>query len=349
MECGYVNESTTITHPAEPPVYPEISILIVAHERREYLRRAVDSARNQLDPGVSFEVVVVTDFDEPWFESLPGPPKIRFIRIGTGRVGELLAEGIANCLGRLIFFLDDDDSFLPGKLRYTYRLFREHPNLVYAHNRYRARTDGGSPVHSPFRRGYRRNLELPGAGQLERSMRAVAANSMVTNLSCVTVTTSLVKDRLEAIRRIDGSTDYLFFYLAIASRGQVRFDSTPLTNYYIHPSAMRPQLGGFGHDTRLYLLTSAQITVHEFGASLPPDLGVRPLCESLLTEWRFLRAVSAGANRGEITKKFAEFLASSLRTRWRFVVMCLPVFLGSLIRPSLGYTLVATGRGLVTN
>ena len=96
-----------------------ISVLIITHDRRQELRRALASVFVQTQ--LPFEVVVVDDGSTPpvTLDDLAVPPglALRLIRnaapTGPARARNL---GIASAAGAWIAFLDDDDEFKPGKI-----------------------------------------------------------------------------------------------------------------------------------------------------------------------------------------------------------------------------------------
>ena len=349
MEDPFVSSSDAGSSAISEYGAAEISILIVAHQRREYLRRAVESARGQVAPGVRFEIVVVKDFADPWVDGLEGSPLVHCLAVEPGPVGQYLACGIAACSGKVICFLDDDDAFLPGKIARVHAAFRAEPALAYLHNGNLARRDDQAPVRSVFRRGYGEMLELSGNGERAVAVRRVMAHSMAVNLSSVSVATSLLLRQEKELARIEGSTDYFLLYLALASGRPIRFDPTALTAYYVHESATRPGHFGRGFDLEFARLATAQCDVHAFGEGLPPSVGAREIAVALGAEWSFLKAVAEGASRRDIIRRFARFVVSSLRSRSEYVVMGLPVFLAALVWPPLGLIAASTGRRVMQN
>ncbi|SBT38345.1 glycosyltransferase family 2 protein [Micromonospora auratinigra] len=101
-------------------VVPSVSAVVPTRDRPELLRVAVQAILDQDYPG-PVEVVVVYDQSEPdrSVEALSGPDRrVRVIRNErTPGLAGARNTGILAATGELIAFCDDDDEWLPGKLR----------------------------------------------------------------------------------------------------------------------------------------------------------------------------------------------------------------------------------------
>lgn len=95
--------------------YPSVSVVIATHHRPELLRRAIDAVLAQAYDG-SVECVVVYD-QAPVDESIAGPAVKVVANDRTAGLAGARNAGIAAARGDLIAFCDDDDEWLPGKLR----------------------------------------------------------------------------------------------------------------------------------------------------------------------------------------------------------------------------------------
>lgn len=98
---------------------PHVSVIIPTWNRRELLSRAVHSALTQ--EGVSVEVLVCDDGSDDGSREMIaawGDERVRLITgPRAGRPAIPRNRGIAAAQGEWLAFLDDDDEWLPGKLR----------------------------------------------------------------------------------------------------------------------------------------------------------------------------------------------------------------------------------------
>ena len=117
-----------------PPEWtPSVDVVIATHDRPQLLRAAIDSVRTQDYPG-AVSIIVVFDRAEP-DESLAdaGSTPVRVVR-NTRTPGLCGARnsGIGAGTGELVAFLDDDDTWLPGKLARQVRRLATEPDARMA-------------------------------------------------------------------------------------------------------------------------------------------------------------------------------------------------------------------------
>ena len=101
------------------PALPSVSVVVPTRHRMELLRRALDSIVGQRYDG-SIEIVVVFDQEEPLDPGVEMRP-LRSIRVlSNDRVAGLAGArntGILAATGDFIAYCDDDDEWLPDKVR----------------------------------------------------------------------------------------------------------------------------------------------------------------------------------------------------------------------------------------
>ena len=98
---------------------PKVSVIIPTYNRADLLPRAVNSVLAQTYQ--DYEVIIVDDYSPDDTQEVIAAftdPRVRFIRHKTNRrQSASINTGIANARGEYIAFLDDDDEWLPNKLR----------------------------------------------------------------------------------------------------------------------------------------------------------------------------------------------------------------------------------------
>jgi glycosyl transferase family 2 len=121
------------------PAKPLVSVIIPTHNRARLLREAVNSvfAQDGLGELFDLEVIVIDDASsDDTFDIVRQFPSLRYLRFDVNR-GPSIARnaGIAGSAGRYIAFLDDDDIWLPARLKVQVPIL-EHQNeigVVYGH------------------------------------------------------------------------------------------------------------------------------------------------------------------------------------------------------------------------
>jgi glycosyltransferase involved in cell wall biosynthesis len=114
--------------------WPLVSVVVPTRDRPELLRRAVGSVLGQRYPG-AIECVVVFDQSEPTTVGAETGPQRRLRSVANGRAPGLAGARNAGVLasdGALVAFCDDDDEWLPHKLRLEVDALRADPEAVVA-------------------------------------------------------------------------------------------------------------------------------------------------------------------------------------------------------------------------
>lgn len=107
---------------------PVVSVILPTRNRRQQLAAAIESVCCQRYP--QLELIVVDDGSDPPATVPPEDARIRLIRLDRS-IGAAAARnrGFSAATGAYICLLDDDDSFLPGKLETQARYLAEHPEV----------------------------------------------------------------------------------------------------------------------------------------------------------------------------------------------------------------------------
>jgi|GEM_PF-734287 len=111
-----------------------ISVVIIAYNRKEFLKNAIRSVYTQLlDKGL-YEVVVVKSFEDKDIDDYIAKLGYKNIIYDTPSYGERLSVGIEESKGEILAFLEDDDEFKPNKLSKIYKAFSTQKEVSYFHD-----------------------------------------------------------------------------------------------------------------------------------------------------------------------------------------------------------------------
>ncbi len=108
-----------------------VSVIITCFNLERYIGEAIESVLAQ-DCSAQVEVIVVDDCSTDASAAIiQSYPEVRYVRTASNS-GVLLAtlEGIRSCGGELIFFLDGDDRWEPGKVSACIAAFEQDPNCA---------------------------------------------------------------------------------------------------------------------------------------------------------------------------------------------------------------------------
>lgn len=110
-----------------------LSVILIAHDRQEFIDRAIESVRSQAGLSEPPEVILVTNLPDAWWEGLPSEFAYKSIRMG-GSASDKFLRGYEASTGEVICFLEDDDEYAPGRLAKIESLFRADLSIDFYHN-----------------------------------------------------------------------------------------------------------------------------------------------------------------------------------------------------------------------
>jgi glycosyltransferase involved in cell wall biosynthesis len=210
-----------------------VSAVVMAHGRREFLRAAVDSAVGQAQAPPSYEVIVTKDFADSYVDALPGVRVLDSAGMGTG---EMIAEAAKAARGDLLAFLDDDDIWEPDKIAHVVSVFGANPALGYYGHGQSVINDAGQPAPiggAMWRRQkrLRSDVEIPPpiTGSVADWLWADPGND-----SSITLRRDFLLQRESYLRQIRASIDTFLLWTGLLSSGGIRFSSRPLTRLRVH-------------------------------------------------------------------------------------------------------------------
>ncbi len=259
---------------------PEISVIITAYRRRQFLSEALHSVvRQSMEPG-QVEVVLVKDFADPSTDAeiAASPVTVRTVTEDLP-LGEALARAIEMSRGRLLCFLDDDDRFVPGKLTEVLRYFSQNPSAGFLRNSFRAIDAEGRPLSGFGKtRPQPPNSRTIGPGPGDpRALAWIYHYSAHINLSSMTVRAELARPALPWLRRLTGGSDIFWFFVALTASSDLGIESRPWTEYRIHASSSHASIDPAGQDRELRRSASR--------TSRPPTCSPRCILAGARASW----------------------------------------------------------------
>jgi len=210
---------------------PFISVIITAHNRREYLLDAVNSALNQTLPRNEYEIIVVKNFEDENVDRFLEEHSVRNIIVEEEPLSAKIVKGVEESRGEVISFLEDDDLWLPQKLEIVKQIFKDK-DVIYYHN------------------NFHNFNKLVGLSSLIDRIQSSNDRSKISKLkiydmkndlflqinnSSITVRKTIFnKNILDRIKNVSILVDALLFYLAYCHGGDFVFDDKILTLRRVH-------------------------------------------------------------------------------------------------------------------
>jgi peptidoglycan/xylan/chitin deacetylase (PgdA/CDA1 family)/GT2 family glycosyltransferase len=142
---------------------PELSVVIASHERRDLLRRCLESLRGQTAAPGSFEVIVADDGSgdgtAEMVEAFEAPFPLRVLRLQQGGQAAAQNAAIAAAEGQACLFLDDDMIASPGLVAAHLDVHREEPMTLSVGKLHQQPVDGRDPFAHHFARVWDQRYE----------------------------------------------------------------------------------------------------------------------------------------------------------------------------------------------
>jgi glycosyltransferase involved in cell wall biosynthesis len=223
------------------PVRVDISIIILCYNRENFILDAVCSVKNSQSDQFKAEIVVVKSFHNASIEKKLSELNVEVVHDDSAIIGMRFDEALKIAQGEIIFLLDDDDIFFPGKIQTHMKLYNKYNNIDYIANGYNTIGPDGNKVKANIRKRTRILRSLQGDELLiERGSNlcdiicAVKALDMGFNSSRISFRRSSIMPYLEYLRNVEINLDTGLFFIAFYFFRGILDVKDVLTGYRIH-------------------------------------------------------------------------------------------------------------------
>ena len=187
-----------------------ISVIIIAYDRREYIKKAINSVISQSLNREKFEIIVIKNYKDREIDEYIDQNCDKNVYSENKSLSRKIKEAVMLSKYDIISFLEDDDAFYDEKLKTVLQEFSENKNLVYFHNACKFIDEDG------------KFLKYGGFGP-------------DFNLSSISIRKSSIDQDLILDSSVGLDT---FMYLAcLDTGGKIAVDKRPLTIYMLHVSS----------------------------------------------------------------------------------------------------------------
>ena len=112
------------------------SIVIFDFSRPDFIHRAVHFLIKEIS-GIDSEIILIKSYKDPEIEKFLNNNNVKYIDLMEhNKQSDYIKTACKIASGEIIIFMDDDDIFYPGKIKYVSDLFRANKNLGYYHNNF---------------------------------------------------------------------------------------------------------------------------------------------------------------------------------------------------------------------
>ena len=317
--------------PPEPvslgPPSPIASVVLNAYRRRKYVGEAVRSALTQTLTLGAYEIVVIKDFADreldEWLASLG--PNVRVVTEDHPGVGAGLARGVELARGEIVLFLEDDDRFRPEKVAGVLGALAADSAAGYVRNSYVAIDSEGRSVPA-----WERLRPSPPASRVIRPGDAVARDLAWVyrfgphiNVSTMAFRSSVLRARLDVLRRVTGAVDSFLFAVAASSGGHLIVRSDHWNDYRLHSSLSHANLEVDNEEGMLADLRRSLVTA-DLMQELLQDTHGRGFVHRFVSAFRLESAVTlflADPSERFSARQWLGLLRSAIDRRQRYLLL----------------------------
>lgn len=215
-------------------MHSRISAIVIAHDRKEYLKKSVSSVLKQSLKRDFYEVIVVKNFEDPDIEQFLNDNRVFSVLCTEIAIGEKISAGLRVAKGDIIALLEDDDIFLQNKLETLLNTFDSNPDIsaVFDIPVYKKRNGETIEDFPHLRTTFSGNQE-----EMNKKPSYVRDLRRSTNVSSTTLRMAILKNYLDIIREVKYLPDSFLFYVALLGGNTVFVPDVVLTNVLIHTGA----------------------------------------------------------------------------------------------------------------
>lgn len=213
---------------------PLVSVIITAHDRKDFLLDAVNSVLRQTADRSLYEIIVVKSFKDLTIDRFLANNDVLNIYVNSASGGEKFVAGINKSKGGIISFLDDDDLFREDKIEYVVKVF-SNGNTGFFHNGIDIVDDQGNPL----------KIDSPALSKTPLIVKdRLAGNSIEIllrrgawfNSSSISMRKGILISKINYLAKISAVTDSFLLYSALSTDCTILLDPIPLTTYKVHNS-----------------------------------------------------------------------------------------------------------------
>ena len=212
---------------------PKISVIITAHDRKNYIIECLKSVLDQTLARDLYEIIVVKNFDDTCIDDFIKKNGIINVKTNNDAIGEKFLLGAEYSSSDILCILNDDDLFTKNKLEYVLRLFNEHKNLLYYHNSFVKIEEHGERKDD--------NVELKkfiiNTKYINKREVKIALSGFNTfNDSCASIKKKVILEYKSLIVNINANQDTILFLVSSRLNGILIGDNEKLTYFRTHIS-----------------------------------------------------------------------------------------------------------------
>ena len=213
---------------------PLFSVIVVAHDRRTFLREAIASLATQTIPRDMFEVIIVKNYEDKELDSYSVDCGFINCLTDASPVGAKISIGIGRSSGQYFVFLEDDDLFKPEKLATLSDYIRKNRAVSFIQNSFDIIGSNGKFIRSgPVRR---RVVSLKSGSFISVCLKNKILPIDIGYSSCISIRRDIMVNKIEKLNLVKSAPDFFTILSFVNSCTEGLIVPEQLTLYRLHES-----------------------------------------------------------------------------------------------------------------
>ena len=220
-----------------------LTVIVIAYNRREYIKHALSSINNQTLKRNEFEVILIKNFIDSDIDSECIKSGVKTILM-EGTIGEYIKTGIIESTGEVITFLEDDDEFSMNKLESVITIYKKEKfdfmkngflEIDQSENKMKRSVQRSTHLDRPLKK----DVILKKEEVQLKMLHFLISRGQDFNLSSMSISRSVANQIGKTIEKIATCPDGAIFLLSLNFGQKFIFSTLKLTYYRIHESRSR--------------------------------------------------------------------------------------------------------------
>lgn len=235
VKSKYIYSKFYLNKTDKPETPRLISVIVIAHDRKNFILYAINSIFHQTLERSKYEVIVVKNFKDDVIDEVIYSYGYTNLFTTKVNLGDKLIMGLQNSSGDIITFLEDDDVFFKDRLRVILSIFSDS-SINYFHNVFiECDIDLRPVLKQKFPQINHTNIVCESKFN-SRFLNWAISHSIQSNLSSIAIKRSVFESIIEILKASNGGEDLSIFLQCCRISGCIFMSSIPLTHVRIHNS-----------------------------------------------------------------------------------------------------------------
>jgi len=197
------------------------SVILISYRHEDFIADAIKSIKFQDYDYSKYELIIIcrsSSAIRAIIGDLDLECNVRFIISDDYRIGPKFLEALKMAQSQWIAVIDDDDMWVPKKLKELEELISQYPDLIYIHNgKYIVDED----FHYTNTSSLREERLISPSSKNERSIMKDFRKNCEHNESSIAFSKTIVNGKLDSLALLEGALDTFLFVSAIEYGGKI--------------------------------------------------------------------------------------------------------------------------------